>query len=101
MAECKYHIGDKVRVLDQLPEHDGIVGIGLPMRKLAGKTVTINRIDRYSKAIDGFIYTFEELRGWVWGANMFEPIKTFELNAEDDDICDATFGKYFNNFEIV
>lgn len=101
MAECKYHIGDKVRVLDQLPEHDGIVGIGLPMRKLAGKTVTINRIDRYSKAIDGFIYTFEELRGWVWGSNMFEPINTFELNTEDDDICGATFGKYFNGFEIV
>ena len=101
MAECKYHVGDKVRVLDQLPEHDGIVGIGIPMRKLAGKIVTISRIDKYSKAIDGFIYVFEELRGWVWCANMFEPINTFELNTEDDDICDATFGKYFNNFEIV
>lgn len=99
--EINYHIGDKVRIVDPIPDGRWC-GVASPMRKFAGKVKTIAKIIREGHAIGGFVYRLEDDVGnWNWESNMFEPAVVFELNAEDDAVGTALFGQFFDEFKVI
>lgn len=99
--ESEYHIGDKVRIVDPIPDGRWC-GVAAPMRKFTGKVKTIAKIFREGHAIGGFVYRLgDDVGSWNWESNMFEPAVSFELNADDTDVDTLSFGDFFNNFKVV
>lgn len=96
--ESEYHVGDRVKILDPVPE--AWVGTTAFMRQQAGKTTTIIDIYPSEHTIDGYIYRLDRMRGWNWESNQFEREIEFELNAEEDtDECGASFGEFLDGFK--
>lgn len=99
--EINYHIGDKVRIVDPIPDGRWC-GVASPMRKFAGKVKTIAKITREGHAIGGFVYRLgDDVGNWNWESNMFEPAVVFELNAEEDAVGTALFGQFFDAFKVI
>jgi len=97
--KSRYEVGDLVKILDPLPSRS-VVGINSSMREQAGKITTITDIVRNSSAHDGYIYRLKDTGSWNWESHMFMPASSFELNYDEDDIQDASFGAFFSAYKI-
>lgn len=96
--ESEYRIGDRVKILDPVPE--AWVGTNAFMRTQAGKTTTIIDMRPEEHAVDGYVYKLDRMRSWSWESNMFERAIEFELNAEEDiDECGTSFGGFLDGFK--
>lgn len=91
-----FQAGQKVRILDPLPE--GYITVVESMRRMAGQIVTIDRRYRNDRCADGYEYYITGSR-CVWESIAFEKIMPFEVE-EDEDIPDATFGGFFKKYEV-
>lgn len=91
-----FEIGQKVRILDPLPQ--GRIVVVNPMRRMAGQIVTIERRCPNHLCADGYEYHITGSR-FVWESIAFEKIIPFEIE-EDEDIPDAAFGGFFKKYEV-
>ena len=91
-----FKVGQKVRILDPVPE--GYINVVESMRRMAGQIVTIDRRYRNDRCADGYEYYITGSR-CVWESIAFEKFIPFEIE-EDEDIPDATFGGFFKKYEV-
>lgn len=96
--ESRYKVGDLVKILDPLPSRS-VVGTNSYMKEQAGKITTITDIRRHSNTHDGYIYRLKDTGYWHWESHMFMPASSFELNYDEDDIQDASFGAFFSAYK--
>lgn len=91
-----FQVGQKVRILDPLPQ--SYISVVESMRRMAGQIVTITRAYPNRWCADGYEYYITGSR-CVWESIAFEKIMPFEVE-EDEDIPDATFGGFFKKYEV-
>lgn len=95
----KYKIGDRVQILDPVPEGKTVATV-YEMKRMAGKITEIMGMSERSYASDGFIYYLGDDR-WTWESHMFVPAPNFELNPDDDenDIQFTSFESFIDAFK--
>lgn len=92
-----FHVVDRVRVKKNIPSGELTVG---NMQNYSGAEGIITLVDTFAPSVDGFCYTVDGLP-FYWDATALERVVGFHLEDEGDDISEAAFGNFFNEFKVV